>query len=228
MGIVSAQHTIPAVRLGVLTPSSNSVLEPRLGRMAAALPDVSVHFARFPVTEIALSSAAPSQFDDGSMLAAAELLADARVASICWNGTWAGWLGFDRDRALSASIEERTGIPAGSSVPALDDLLRRGGIRRIAFVTPYTDDVQARIVRNFASEGYECVAEQHTGQRVNFAFSEIPPGRIAAIGREVAGADPDAIVIFCTNMWGALIAPSWRQKRAYRCSTRPPLRSGAR
>ena len=128
------------------------------------------------------------------------------MASICWNGTSAGWLGFERDRSLIASIRGRTGIPATSSVLALDQLLRRRGLRRIAFVTPYTDDVQARILGNFEQEGYACVAERHVGERVNFAFSTISPSRISALAHEVAMAKPDAIIVFCTNMWGALVA----------------------
>jgi maleate isomerase len=84
-------------RLGMLTPSSNTVLEPVTAAMLAGLPDVSAHLARFRVTEISLGQRALGQFELEPMLAAAELLADARVASICWNGTSAGWLGFESD-----------------------------------------------------------------------------------------------------------------------------------
>jgi maleate isomerase len=198
----------PTVRLGMLTPSSNTVLEPVITRMAAALPDVSLHFARFRVTEISLEARALGQFDMEPMLTAADLLADARVSNICWNGTSAGWLGFDRDRALCQAIAQRTGIHATSSVLALDQLFRRAGIRRFGLITPYTDDVQARTVATFSAEGYECVAERHTGERVNFAFAEIPPAKIAARIREVAEAQPEAIVVFCTNMWGGPLAAS--------------------
>jgi maleate cis-trans isomerase len=36
----------PNERLGMLTPSSNTVLEPVITRMAAGLPEVSLHFSR--------------------------------------------------------------------------------------------------------------------------------------------------------------------------------------
>lgn len=196
----------PTIRLGMLTPSSNSVLEPVVTRMAAGLSDVSLHFSRFRVTEISLTTRALGQFDDEPMLTAADLLADAKVANICWNGTSAGWLGFDRDRALCAAIEHRTGIRATSSVLAVDQLMKKRGLTRIAFVTPYTDDVQARILANFTKEGYDCVAERHTGEHVNFAFAAVTPAQIAAMVRGVAQAKPDAIAVFCTNMWGGLLA----------------------
>jgi maleate isomerase len=196
----------PRTRLGMLTPSSNSVLEPVITRMAAGLPDLSLHFARFPGTEIALSSRALAQFDDVPMLAAAALLADAKVASICWNGTSAGWLGFDHDRALCTAIERRTGIAASSSVLALHALLGRRGFRRIAFVTPYTDDVEARIDATFRTEGYDPVAHVNRRIRVNFDFAGVGPEEVAAMVREAAAARPEAIAVFCTNMWGGPIA----------------------
>lgn len=43
------------IRLGILTPSSNTALEPMTAAMLSELPHVSAHFARFTVTEIALS-----------------------------------------------------------------------------------------------------------------------------------------------------------------------------
>ena len=45
------------VRLGVLTPSSNTALEPLTSALAAAVPGCSAHFSRFKVTEISLSAA---------------------------------------------------------------------------------------------------------------------------------------------------------------------------
>ena len=102
--------------LGMLTPSSNTTLEPVTARMLEDLPEVTAHFGRFRVTEISLAEQALGQFELEPMLAAAELLADARCHSICWNGTSAGWLGFERDRELCRAIEARTRIRACSSV----------------------------------------------------------------------------------------------------------------
>src|SRR5919201_6358755 len=98
--------------LGMLTPSSNTVLEPVTTRMLQGLPEVTAHFGRFRVTEISLGQQALGQFELEPMLAAAELLADAHCHSLCWNGTSAGWLGFERDRQLCRAIEERTRIRA--------------------------------------------------------------------------------------------------------------------
>jgi len=191
------------VLLGMLTPSSNTVLEPVCAEMLRGLPEVSAHFARFRVTSISLDESSLGQFDLAPMLEAASLLADARVGSICWNGTSASWMGLDTDRALCHAVEERTGIPATSSVLALAEIFRRAEVRRFGLVTPYTGDVQARIVANMEREGFECVAGRRLDITDNFSFSCVPAETLRRMVREAAAARPDAITILCTNLRGA-------------------------
>jgi len=193
-------------RLGMLTPSSNTVLEPVTTAMLAGLPEVSAHFGRFRVTEIALTPGALAQFDDSAILRAAELLAHARVDVIAWNGTSSGWLGFAADERLCARITAATGIAATTSMLALNEVLRLLGARSIGLVTPYLDAVQARIVENYAGIGVACPAERHLRLQDNFSFSEVSEAEIAAMAREVAAAKPDALAIVCTNLRGAPLA----------------------
>lgn len=208
----------PATRrvlLGMLTPSSNTVLEPVTARLLQGVPEVSAHFSRFRVTEIGLGAAASAQFDIAPMLAATDLLADARCQVHCWNGTSAAWLGIDRDRALCAAIEERTGARATSAVLALLEAFRAASVRRYALVTPYLPQVQAAIVATLGAEGYQCVAERHAGRGVNFEFSEVGSDWTLASMRDVSAARPDAIVVLCTNMDAAsLAAPLERETGA--------------
>ena len=60
------------LRLGMLTPSSNTVLEPLTAAMLAALPGASAHFARFRVVAIDLGEGSRAQFDLSPVVAAAE------------------------------------------------------------------------------------------------------------------------------------------------------------
>lgn len=197
------------VLLGMLTPSSNTILEPVCAEMLRDTPEITAHFARFRVTAIALDDASLGQFDPVPMLAAASLLADARVRAICWNGTSASWLGLATDRRLCAAITAETGIPATSSVLALMEICRRTAVRRLGLVTPYTADVQARIVATFAAEGIEIVAERRLEIADNFSFSLASADVLSAMVLDVAAARPDAITVLCTNLRGAPLAPSW-------------------
>ncbi len=196
----------PSIRIGVLTPSSNTALEPLTSALVARVPGASAHFSRFRVTQIALSDRALGQFDDSKILAAAELLADAHVDVIAWSGTSSGWLGFEADRRLVARIRERTGIVATTAVLALNELLALRGVKRLALVTPYTADVQQRIVANYLEQGIEVVAERHLGISVNHDFALVEPDTLHRLMREVASARPQAITTFCTNLRAAPLA----------------------
>ena len=194
------------VLLGMLTPSSNTVLEPVTSAMLAGLPEVSAHFARLRVTQISLSSDALSQFDTEPFLQAADLLADAQLNAIGWNGTAGGWLGFDTDRKTCAAIEQKLGIPATTSMLALNEILQTTDRTRFALVSPYLHEVQERMIANYTASGFDVVAERHLNDRGNFSFSEVSAAQIEQMCREVAEAKPQAIAIVCTNMNGASVA----------------------
>lgn len=202
--------------LGMLTPSSNTTLEPVTTAMLARLPEVSAHFARFKVTEIALSGQALAQFDLTGILAAAELLSHARCPVIGWSGTAAGWLGFDADRQLCQAIERQTGARACTSVLALNEIFERTGVRRFGLVTPYRQDVQAAIVANYARAGFDCVAERHLGLQDNFSFSEVGVEQIRAMVSDVLSGPPaqrpNAVAILCTNLRGAPLVEALEQE----------------
>ncbi|NMF90754.1 maleate cis-trans isomerase family protein [Aromatoleum petrolei] len=194
------------IRLGVLTPSSNTSLEPLTSAIVAEVPGVSAHFSRFTVTEISLKDQALGQFDDTKILEAAKLLADAHVDSIGWSGTSSGWLGFERDVQLCRRITEVTGIPATTSVLALNEILAKTGTKKLGLATPYVPDVQARIVANYATLGVDIPAEQHLGISVNFDFAEVTEDTLRSMIREVAQSRPEAITTFCTNLRAAQLA----------------------
>jgi maleate isomerase len=193
------------VLLGMLTPSSNTALEPITTAMLGELPEVSAHFSRFKVTEIALSNTALAQFDNSEILRAAELLAHAKVDVVGWNGTSSGWLGFDADIRLCEQITAATGIPATTSMLALNEILEKKNVKTLGYVTPYLDAVQARIVENYSKLGIACRGDRHLNLQDNFSFSEVPVAQLEDMTREVANDKPDAISIICTNL---RVAPS--------------------
>jgi len=198
--------------LGMLTPSSNTSLEPLIGAMVAGVPGVTAHFSRFPVTEIALDANVLAQFDDSKILDAAMLLAHAKVDVIAWNGTSGGWLGFDADERLCQRITAATGIPATTSVLALNEALRLTDAQRFALVTPYLDEVQARVIGTYRGAGFECVAEQHLKLRDNFSFSEVTEAQLDEMVAHVAAAKPKVISTFCTNLNAAHRVPEWERR----------------
>jgi maleate isomerase len=202
-----SDFAVNPVRLGMLTPSSNTVLEPYTSAMLTAYgEEASAHFGRFRVVEISMSAASQNQFTQAPILEAAERLAEAEVDVIAWNGTSAAWLGLEKDRDLCAAITRATGVAASSTMLAYDALLRGMGVTRLGLVTPYLSEVQDRIITNYAARGVQVVADARLEDKGNFSFARYSPGHVARLVRQVAAARPEAIAIVCTNFRGAPVA----------------------
>lgn len=196
-------------RLGMLTPSSNTVLEPYAGAILhQLLPEVTAHFQRFTVRTIGLDETAMNQFADDTIVAAAETLNDARMDVIAWAGTSGSWRGFDVDAGLCEAITRRTGVAATTSVQAINEILDRTEPKRIALVTPYLADVQAQIVDNYAAIGHPIHTERHLDDCGNYSFAEYSDDTVAGMVREVVADGADAVVVLCTNFRGARCTPT--------------------
>lgn len=202
------------LRLGILVPSSNTAVERVLISMLAPLaPNITVHFARVSVTKLTLDPGAASQFSDHERFtAAAKLLRDAEVDVISWAGTSGGWMGFEQDEALARAIGEATGIPATTSTMALNRALERLQAKKIGFVTPYLDDVHARILSVYRAGGYDVVSDDHLGLSSNAKIGALNKEQLSAqVGVVVRQGGPglEAVTTFCTNLNAAHLVPSW-------------------
>lgn len=192
----------------MIVPSSNTVMEGELARLAPAGGPVAVHVTRVRVTAISLAADALAQFGPGPMTAAAELLGDALVGSLAWAGTSGGWLGVDRDRALASALSRAAGAPATTSTLALLDAFSDNGIERIGLVTPYTPDVVAAITRTLGGEGLSVTSERHSGLTVNHSFAAVGPAEIERMAMEAAAGGAQALAVYCTNLRGGPAAPA--------------------
>jgi maleate isomerase len=189
-------------RIGMIVPSSNTVLEPEMARLAARLDGVTVHGSRLRVLRIGLDDEASAQFDPGSVRATAELLADAGVEVVVWGGTSGSWLGLEHDQGVVAALEDATSVPATTTTVATLDACRAYGVERVALLTPYTADVGDRIAEQLPSQGVAVVSSRHLGISDNRAFAEVSPDELRRAAAEACGDGAQALLIQCTNLRG--------------------------
>jgi maleate isomerase len=196
-----------SVRIGLIVPSSNTVVEPEAARLGLA---ASVHVTRVRVTEISLAADAVAQFGIGVMTAAASLLSDARVDAVAWAGTAGSWLGTEHDLRLVEAISSAAGVLATTSTLALLEALRLAEVSRIGLITPYVTPVVERIAATFAGSGITVTGETHLGLAENYASAGIGAGQLVAMARDCA-AGAQALVVLCTNVAGGPAAArmSW-------------------
>ncbi len=193
-------------RIGMLTPSSNTALEPiTIGICQRLFPHVSVHFSRFRVTRISLEADSLNQFEQEPMLFASELLADTMPGAIIWNGTSGGWLGLDVDRNLCDAIEQKTSVPASTATLAQIEAMARFGFLRYALATPYIEPINQAIVRTLSTAGLECVFVAGMDITTNFQFNEVPLARIKEHLSAAKHPRAEAILVICTNFPSAYV-----------------------
>nr|KAK5450242.1 hypothetical protein LTR18_000257 [Exophiala xenobiotica] len=211
------------LRLGVIVPSSNTAVEPLTSAIISSINDhnpdldISVHYSRFRVTTIDVSPDANAQFLLEPMLTAAHLLADAAVHVIGWSGTSSGWLGFERDEILCHAIQDATGIPATTSILALNRILPLVSVlgekstadatadanspspKKLGLVTPYVKPVNDAIRKNYASIGIHLTddRDRYLGMTENTDFGNVTDAQLDEMVSDVArqgGADVVAFI----------------------------------
>jgi maleate isomerase len=206
------------VRFGVLVPSSNTALEPLTQAIISSIVDddltISVHFSRFAVTKIDLSAQGLAQFDLQPILAAAQLLAHARVDVIGWSGTSAGWLGFDHDERLCEAIRDATGVRATTSTLGLNRALKAWHVKELALVTPYIAAVNDAIINNYGGIGVTVGRgmERHLGITENNAIGEVSEAQLDSMVEEVVKSGAKFVTTFCTNIRAAQRVDHWERK----------------
>jgi maleate isomerase len=228
-----------SVRVGVLVPSSNTMVE----RDAQAhLPaHVTAHFARMKITR-----------DDPDQLAglvdlapaAAELVADADVAAIafaCTTGSLHGGRG--RDLEVIERVEAAAGVPATTTATAVVDALAAVGAGTVALVSPYEEWLNDEVVDFLSASGVAVDGVRGFGLPDPLDIAAVSPGEIAAAVRDVDSARVDAILISCTAFGGVdavrlvgdelgkpVMAANqvtfWKLARLAGVPSRPPAASG--
>ncbi|AWN51983.1 Asp/Glu/hydantoin racemase [Methylobacterium sp. 17Sr1-1] len=193
------EETLAAIRaLGVILPSSNRVVERATEARLAGLPAAAC-YARVPYGAMLKGES----YDESVFLTAADLLADAGVAALCWNATRGAALGFSPDERLCETITRRSGLPMVTTALAARETIARAGYRRLGLVVQ-GDSTEAELVGGrFREAGIAVGPAAALGITENRLAAAVTPARLARAAREVA-VGTEAVLVWSTNL------PGWR------------------
>jgi maleate isomerase len=185
------------VRVGLIVPSSNTVMEVDLHRRLPA--HVQVHTARMFLEET--TPEAESVMLDEHVMPAARDLATVRPHAVVFGCTSGGALrGNEYDRELCERIAAVTGGAAISTIASVRAAIARRGARRVGVITPYVDALNAKIRASIEADGVEVAWIDGLGIEENFAIAEVPVDRIVRFAVEsFSGGDVDLVFASCTN-----------------------------
>ena len=184
-------------RVGLLVPSSNTVMEPDLWR--ALPPGASLHTGRMYLEDT--TPEGESRMLDEHVLPAARDLATARPDLIVFGCTSAGALrGNDDDAELCRRISDLSGVPTVSVIASVRRAIAAGGARRVGVVTPYVDALNQRIKESVEADGVEVAGIAGLGISDNFEIAAVPVEEILDFAeRTLHGLAVDLAFVSCTN-----------------------------
>jgi maleate isomerase len=186
-------------RIGLVVPATDRVSEPAFAEMLAGHP-VSVVTSRVASENDVVMGNLSRMVDDLSR-ATALLLPGGRidvVAFSCTSGTVAAGV----DAVARAIDAAKPGVPFTTPITAAVAAFRRLGVRRIAVLTPYVDEVNTAIHRFLTGAGLEIVDFGSFHLRTEPEISSVPPEAIIAAGQSIAAPGAEALFISCTALQG--------------------------
>ena len=131
------------VRVGLLVPSSNTVMEVDFHRRLPA-SRFTVHTGRMYLEET--TPEAESAMLDHHVMPAARDLGTARPDLVVFGCTSAGALrGNEADAELCKRIADAIGTTVVSTIRSVLEALERRGARRVGVVTPYVEALNQKI-----------------------------------------------------------------------------------
>jgi len=199
-------------RVGLLVPSSNTVMEPDFWRVLP--PGATLHSGRMYLEDT--TPAGEDRMLDEHVLPAARDLATAKPDVIVFGCTSGGALrGNAYDAELCRRISELSGVPTVSVIAAVRQALAATGARRVGVVTPYVDALNQPIRASLEADGIEVARIAGLGISENVRIAEVPVAEITAFAvRELHGlpVPVEAVFVSCTNFPAVAALPELQRR----------------
>ena len=224
-----------AIKIGLMVPANNTTMEAEL---LAWLPaGATCRTLRIPRQKGLLTQAdIPDYVSKGESIAA-DFRKDP-VDLLVYGCTAAGILaGPERDAAIAVSLGKITGSPVVTTASSMVASLRGEGAKDIALVTPYSDEVNARLEAFLAQSEIQVRRMRSLGAENVEALGAIGAREVAGLARETVDEGCDALFIACSQLptraivgplekefrkpvWSSIKATAWRAAQELRVPLR--------
>ncbi len=185
-------------RIGLIVPSTNTIIEPEFYRMAPK--GVTIHTARALLLGRATEESYFQMAD--AVKKASEELATAEI-DIALFGCTSGSIVCPLQQIVD-DMGVRTGTPALATAGAVVSALRAFGVRRVALGTPYVSFVNDSEQVFLEENGFSVVSmhglQLGETQEERRGIGRVPPEHLYRLARRIDRPDAEAIFLSCTNL----------------------------
>lgn len=191
------------LRIGLIVPSSNTVMEPDFHRQLGEKSIVST--TRILLEDV--TREAECRMLEDPLTNAIELIGTTAPEIVVFGCTSAGALGtLAHDDGIAARIAKGANAQALTVLRAVLMDLGRIGPRKVAVFTPYVEDLTNGVAASLAEAGYPAIKAVGMGIRANREIGWVKPAEIVRfVESQIDGCAPDCVFLSCTN-WRAVEA----------------------
>lgn len=196
-------------RIGVIVPSSNSVVEVDFAR--ALPPSHTFHTARMYLADttsagerIMLEKHAPqAAIDLGTLFPEVVVFACTSAGAL---------LGIDGEAELERKLAQLSGAGVVSTNAAVAESLRAVDATRVAVVTAYNEELTRAIADTLQGRGFDVASAQGMDITDNVAIADVTPEEIVEfVADHVRFSNVDALFVSCTNLHAVEAVPQLRK-----------------
>ena len=175
---------------GALVPSTNTTVEIEYNRL---LPEtLQLHAAR-----VGKGSGTPFMPPlDADVEYQSKMLGNAKVETLCLVQTSASLFEEGYDERIKKLMSAGAGVPSVTSAESIGQACQAMGLKRIAVVTPYSEDVINRAARYYETRfGLEVVSKEAFGATDAYAIGRMPSDNATEAFARVDGPEVEALVM---------------------------------
>mgnify|MGYP001028652044 CR=1 FL=1 len=198
------------LKLGVVTPATNTIVQPELDAMRprgitnqvfrVVIPDTPVDTEQEFAAMMAAVRTSIETAVDSAVACAPSAVIMAMSAETFWEGSL-------DPAGVQSHLEARAGTRVILGIHACRAAIERyGGVRRIALITPYMPSGDAQVRRAFTDMGYEVVNLLGLKSNSPLLMAHESPERLRRAVREVDDPSVELILQVGTNLAFARIA----------------------
>ena len=186
-------------RVGLIVPSTNTVMEPDLYRN---LPSgTTVHTSRM-LLEGSVTIEAEELMLDVYLPESARQIGTLQPDVVVFGCTSAGALrGPAYEQELAGEISKATGAPTITIMGAVVDELRRLGVKSVAVLTPYSEEINDTIKDSLETTGFTVPYINGMDVKGAFNIAAVTPEEIVDyVQEQLKGVDSDCLFVSCANL----------------------------